>query len=320
MQKRMLIIDQLNLFFRCYIVNPALSLNGQPIGGLMGVVKSLQKICRETKPDKIVICWDGEGGSKKRKLMDKKYKAGRNPIRLNRDVRNLTESEERQNKLWQMQRLVEYFNCMPLAQLIYSGIEADDIIAQITHMPQYKDWQKVIVSSDKDFFQLLNDNTVLYRPIQKEVLNKNSIIEKTGVHPNNIALARAMIGDRSDNLDGIGNMGFKTVNKRFPFLAEEKTRTIQDIVDYSKSMLSEGSLKAYKNVIDNEHILQRNYKMMQLYTPSLSIDSKKSIADILENADNSFNKTEIVKMMHNDGMPELNWSELQSCFRRIALN
>jgi len=320
MQKRMLIIDQLNLFFRCYIVNPALSLNGQPIGGLMGVVKSLQKICRETKPDKIVICWDGEGGSKKRKLMDKNYKAGRNPIRLNRDVRNLTESEERQNKLWQMQRLVEYFNCMPLAQLIFSGIEADDIIAQITHMPQYKDWQKVIVSSDKDFFQLLNDNTVLYRPIQKEVLNKNSIIEKTGVHPNNIALARAMIGDRSDNLDGIGNMGFKTVNKRFPFLAEEKTKTIQDVVEYSKSMLSEGSLKAYKNVVDNEHILQRNYKMMQLYTPSLSIDSKKSIADILENADNSFNKTEIVKMMHNDGMPELNWNELQSCFRRIALN
>jgi 5'-3' exonuclease len=70
-QKRLLVIDQLNLFFRSYIVNPTLSTDGHPVGGLVGVIKSLQKICREVNPDKIIICWDGEGGSKKRKLMKK---------------------------------------------------------------------------------------------------------------------------------------------------------------------------------------------------------------------------------------------------------
>ena len=91
---RMLIIDQLNLFFRNYIVNPSLSLQGQPIGGLRGCIQSLQKLVRETSPDVIIICWDGAGGSKKRKLLQKDYKAGRKPIRLNRAVKNLSEQQE----------------------------------------------------------------------------------------------------------------------------------------------------------------------------------------------------------------------------------
>ncbi len=320
MQKRLLVIDQLNLFFRSYIVNPSLSANGQPIGGLAGVIKSLQKICRETKPDKVVICWDGEGGSKKRKLMNKDYKAGRKPIRLNRDIRNLSESEERTNKIWQMQRVVEYYNCMPLIQLIFSGIEADDIIAEIVQMPEYKDWQKVIVSSDKDFYQLLDNNTVLYRPVQKQVMNKNKILEQFKIHPNNFALARAMAGDRSDNLEGIGGAGLKTISKRFPFLSEEKSKTIADVVDYSKQQLQENSLKVYQSVLNKKDILERNYQMMQLYAPSLNINAKKSIREIMKDADISFNKTEVLKMMTVDGFGDFDWTELQAFFRRIALD
>ena len=151
---RVLIIDQLNLFFRNYIVNPSLSQHGFPIGALRGCIQSLQKIARETKPDMIVICWDGEGGSKKRKLLKKDYKAGRKPIRLNRNVRNLTEQEEVENKVWQQMRLVEYYNALPVVQFMFRGTEADDIIAHVAQLPQFKNWQKVIVSSDKDFFQL----------------------------------------------------------------------------------------------------------------------------------------------------------------------
>jgi len=67
-QPRVLIIDALNMYFRAYIVDPSLSSNGQPIGGVKGFLKILQKLVRETKPDQIVIAWDGAGGSQKRKL------------------------------------------------------------------------------------------------------------------------------------------------------------------------------------------------------------------------------------------------------------
>ena len=101
----------------------------------------------------------------------------------------MTEQEEFENKLWQQTRIIEYYNEMPIAQFKFKSIEADDIIAHLCQMPELSDHQKIVVSSDKDFFQLLDDKTVLYRPIQKEILNKNSIwyssIKKISHFPNN---------------------------------------------------------------------------------------------------------------------------------------
>ena len=69
MSKRILIIDALNMMYRNYIVDPSISTNGAPIGGLKGFMKSLQKLVRETKPDDIIICWDGEGFRALKRMM-----------------------------------------------------------------------------------------------------------------------------------------------------------------------------------------------------------------------------------------------------------
>ena len=75
--KRLIVIDALNMYFRAYIVNPSLSTNGQPIGGVKGFLGILQKLIRESKPDGIVICWDGPGGSQRRKSQDKSKRINR---------------------------------------------------------------------------------------------------------------------------------------------------------------------------------------------------------------------------------------------------
>ena len=317
---RMLIVDQLNLFFRNYIVNPSLSLQGQPIGGLRGCIQSLQKLVRETKPDMIVICWDGAGGSKKRKLLKKDYKAGRKPIRLNRAIKNLSTEQEIENKVWQQMRLVDYYNQLPVLQFMFDSTEADDVIAYISKSPRYKDWEKIIVSSDKDFFQLLDNKTVLMRPIQKEVLNKNSIIDRFGIHPNNFAMARALVGDKSDNIEGLGGIGLKTAAKRFPMLAEEKSVTFDCMTDFCRDQLKERTIKAYTNVLQNEDLLRRNYHMMQLYTPIMSIDAKKTIHETLEEPDTSFNKTQLIKYMMQDGFGETNFIELFAHCKKISVD
>ena len=318
--KRILIIDQLNLFFRNYIVNPSLSQNGQPIGGLRGCFQSIQKIVRESKPDLIITCWDGEGGSAKRKLMKKDYKAGRKPIRLNRGIRNMSEQQEMENKIWQQTRLIEYYNQTPIIQFMYKGIEADDIIAFLSNMKELKGAEKLIISSDKDFFQLLDDKTVLYRPIQKEVLNESKIIEKFDIHPTNFALARAMAGDKSDNIEGVGGLGLKTIAKRFPMLKESQQVTIDDLLEHAQLKEQETNIKAYSRVVDKIDIVERNYKMMQLYTPILTIDAKKSIKETMSDPDLSFNKTQLLKMMLTDGFGEINFIELFQNFNRISLD
>ena len=152
--KRVMIIDALNAYLRAYIVDPSLSSNGQPIGGIKGFLKILQKLVRDMNPDQVVVVWDGPNGSRKRKTMDKNYKEGRKPIRLNRAFHNLTDDEELQNKMWQQGRIIQYLNNMPIIQSMIEEVEADDIIAYITQMKYYEGWQKIIVSNDKDFMQL----------------------------------------------------------------------------------------------------------------------------------------------------------------------
>jgi len=315
--KRVMIIDALNQFLRAYIVNPTLSTNGDPIGGTVGFLKILQKLCREIKPDRVVICWDGKGGSRKRKLINKNYKEGRKPIRLNRDIKNLTEEEELQNKVWQQLRLIEYLNNFPITQLVSDGAEADDVISFVAQMSDFKGWQKVIVSSDKDFFQLLDDETVVYRPIQNEVLNKKMIVEKYGIHPTNFALARAIVGDKSDNLDGIKGVGLPTIAKRLPFLAEEKTYAINDITDFCEN--SNSTLKAYQSIIEGEEIIKENYKLMQLYSPSIAVQNKTKIKYAIRETELTFNKTATNGMMLEDGIGKTSWNDLFITFKRIIL-
>ena len=313
--KRVLIIYALNAYLRAYIVNPSLSLNGQPIGGIKGFFMILQKLVRETSPDEVVIIWDGPDGSRKRKTMDKNYKSGRKPIKLNRAFHNLTDDEELKNKIWQQTRLIEYLNEMPIVQAMIPEVEADDIIAYVSRLPYYKGWQKLIVSNDKDFMQVCDDETILLRPVKGEYLNIRRIIEQTGVHPTNMALARAIIGDSSDNLPGIRGVGFGTVKKRLSFLSEEKTYNIDDVIEHCESV--ESDLKFYSNIVEGKDLIEHNYKMMQLYAPQMSIQSKLHVKESIETFESTFNKTEIIGMMREDGFGELNWEDLKEKLNRI---
>ena len=316
-KKRLLIIDSTNQFLRAYIVDPSLSTNGDPIGGVKGYLKILQKTVREVKPDLVVIVWDGPGGSAKRAKMVKDYKAGRKPIRLNRNL-NLPEYQQEENKKWQHIRCIEYLNNLPVLQFAQPDVEADDVISFIARHQDFKDWQKVILSSDKDFIQLCDNSTVLYRPTQKEILNNKDIVEKYGVHPNNFALARAIDGDRSDNLKGVPGAGMATVAKRLPFLVESKDYTIDDIKKYCEERA--GKFKFYDNVVDNIKLVSKNYQIMQLYSPIISYKAMKEIEFTLRNSKMMLNRTGMIKMMFEDGFGDGNWDDLYRIMKRIVVS
>ena len=314
--KRVMIIDCMNIYLRSYIVDPSLSQNGVPIGGFKGFLKTLQKLCREVKPDKVIVAWDCGGGSRKRKRIDKNYKAGRTPVRLNREVRNLTLREEQDNKVWQQIRLSEYLNELPVIQYCIEDVEADDIISYLVQNKRLRDWQKIIISSDKDFYQLCDDKTIIYRPTQKEILNKYSVVEQFGIHPNNFALARAIAGDPSDNLRGIKGAGLKTISKRFSFMREEQDYLIEDIVKHCEDV--EKPLLVHKRILEDIDVIKKNYRLMQLYSPSLSPTVKSKVNYTLENADMAFNLTELRKMMMIDGFGEWDNMDLTIAMRKIV--
>jgi 5'-3' exonuclease len=207
---------------------------------------------------------------------------------------------------------------VPVIQLVLESVEADDLIAYTVQDNIYKGWQKIIISSDKDFFQLCDDETVVYRPIQKKVVNRNSILEEYKIHPTNFALARAMVGDRSDNLEGVRGVGLTSVAKRFSFLAEDKTYFVSDIMDHCEAVDSD--LKIYKNIASNKDLVAENYKLMQLYSPSISPQGKMKMRYALDNFVPEFNQTGVVTMMIKDGFGVWDCTDLFAFFRRVVSN
>lgn len=313
--KKILIVDALNLFIRSYVVNPSISKQGQPIGGIVGSLKSLQKISRETKPDKIIFAWDGPGGSRKKKALHKDYKEGRNPLRLNRNVKVLDDKQEFENRIWQQLKTFEYLNLCPVIQLMEENVEADDLISFIVQHKEFKDCVKVIVSSDKDFIQLLDDKTILMRPVQDEILNKNRVLEEFNIHPNNFALARSIAGDKSDNLEGVRGVGLVSLAKKFPILAEQNRYTVDDILEKCETTKVDG--KIFESILADKDKVYLNYQIMQLYQPNMSLQAQSKVDYVLENFNPEFNKTDFLKSSILDGFADLNLNELFTTFNRI---
>jgi DNA polymerase-1 len=313
--KRVMIIDALNQFLRAYIVNPTLTSNGNPIGGVIGFLNILGKLCREIKPDQVMICWDSPGGSLKRRQMNKGYKAGRKPIKKNYEVDGMDEQSEYENKIWQQETLIHILNHMPVQQFLLHGSEADDIVSFLVGSPRLKGFQKVIVSADKDFIQLLDDETVMYRPIQDEVLNCPVIVEKFNISPQNFVLARILTGDKSDNLDGIRGVGLKTAAKRFPFLKEEKAHLLSDLKTYCEE--TEETQKIYTDVLEQWEKVEDNYKIMNLVPPLISASESMKIKAILKDFDFTLNATELKKTSINYGFASYDWSRLIGIMKGI---
>ena len=313
--KNLVIIDGLNMFLRSYIINPTIDPKGNMIGGAVGFLKSLQKSCNDFEPDEIIIAWDGQGGSQKRKDMNKGYKAGRKPVRFNRRMFELSEIEEEDNKAYQHVRLMEYLNEMPIIQLIIDYVEADDIIAYLNSHEKYQDYHKYIISSDKDFFQLVSDKTSLYRPIQKKLVKEADLLSEHGIHPNNFALARAIAGDKSDNLDGVPRVGLKTIKSRFPFMASEEVQTVKMLTEYCESL--DKKISVHTKIIEHAGLIQDNYDIMQLYDPLIGGNAIRQIDYAVENFEPEFKKIEFQRLLMADGQITMRLDNLYRILRKI---
>ena len=315
--KKVMIIDGLNMFLRSYIVVPSMDPRGNPSGGTYGFMKSLQKICGKFQPDEIVVCWDGQGGSQKRKEIDKNYKEGRSPVRFNRRLIDLSPEETEKNKYNQQMRLMEYLNDLPVIQTMIDFVEADDCISYIAQHKRYNEWEKIIVSSDKDFFQLIAKDVRLYRPIQDQIVTYESLIEEFKIHPKNFALARAMVGDKSDNLPGVPRVGMKTVASKFDFLIENKPYEVEDVISSCKAVNKK--LKFHENILKSEELVNKNYKIMQLYSPSISKIHKDQINFSLKEFEPKMEKLELMKKLHYDGINSASLNVLFNSMKKITL-
>jgi len=264
-----LLVDATNNFLRNWTVVPTINSNGVANGGVVGFLRSLGYFVNLSQPSKVILVWDGPGGSKRRKAIKEEYKGNRSPPRINREYDFSADNPE-QNKIDQRLRLGQYLKDLPVIEITIPDIEADDVIAYLS--AYYSDDDIVIASGDKDFYQLITDRIKIFSPTAKEFIDIDSVYRRYTIYPNNFCLARAVIGDKSDNLKGVKGIGEKKLLKFFPCFSEKNTINLQYFFE-----LCEQNLEKYKLFLDYKDIIIDNHKVMQLASPIISATSVQRI-------------------------------------------
>ena len=282
---KVLIIDGLNTFIRVFSVIPTTNDDGVHVGGIVGFLKSIGYVINMVSPTRVIIVFDGKGGSNRRRKIYPEYKQNRKTkYRVNRTYDFASQEDERQNMIMQLQRCVEYLDTLPVTVLSYDNIEADDTIGYLCKQVLTES-EIVVMSTDKDFLQLANGRTKIWSPTKKKLYDEDAVFDEFGITAKNYIWYRVLDGDKSDNINGVRGLGLKTIRKKLPFLTENKICNIDDITD----ILPESS-----------DIIKRNYDLMQLQDVNISGSTKTKIIERVNQPINKLVKYKFEKMFLED--------------------
>ena len=293
-----LIVDALNLFTRHYIANPTMSAGGRHIGGMAGFLRNIQLLAEKISPTNIYIIWEG-GGSIRRRAIYPEYKGGRRPPKLNRFYADSI-PDTTQNRNYQVALTVEALKHVPVGQLYISDCEADDVIGYLAAR-KFLSKNCVIVSSDKDFYQLIDDRVSQWSPGQKAFVTSESVMKRFGIPPHNFCTARCFCGDPSDSLPGIKGAGFKTLGRRFPELLQSDFVSVSEIIKLSEQQHAHRPLLLYKRIIEGADIALRNWKLMHLDTGNLAATQIQKIESYLDTFSPNCDKIGLMRMLVREG-------------------
>ena len=287
---KVMIVDGLNLFIRCFGAVPTLNDNGEHVGGITGCLLSLGALIRNNKPTRVLVVFDGKGGSTRRKKMYKGYKEGRTGLTK---VNRLVGYEDLEDQAESMKRnfngLIKYLELLPVDLCYIDYIEADDIMAYAARHIFKK--EVLIVSSDKDFLQLVDDRISVYLPTKKKMMFKEDVKELYGVPSKNLVYYRIFDGDKSDNIPGVKGIGPKTLINKLDFLQSDGL-TLDTLLE-RVSLMDDEKLKT--KILANTDTLKLNYDLMQLSEPIMGASITSNVRKIIESPINQLNSFEFKK-------------------------
>ncbi|RWZ78426.1 MAG: DNA polymerase I [Candidatus Microsaccharimonas sossegonensis] len=199
--KRLAVIDGKSVFYRGYYAMPGLSLpDGTPTGGVFGFISIAIELIKKLEPDYVAVAWDikGTSAAKRLEIFDG-YKLGRTKPQ-----------EDFYAQLPILREVLEAFN-WPLYEL--DRYEADDIMGTFAAQAKKEGVEACLVTGDYDLLQLIDDNTGVYitRTGSTDLVRYDAAAfeAKYGIKVNQFIDYKALVGDSSDNIPGVSNIGPK---------------------------------------------------------------------------------------------------------------
>jgi DNA polymerase-1 len=295
---RILIIDGLNTFIRSFVVVPTVNDNGVHVGGITGFLMSIAYAIRNIKPTRVIICFDGKGGSQRRRKLFPNYKSSRRVKHRMTRINDFNSVEdERIAMAQQLQRLAQYLETLPITVLSPENIEADDAMAYISQQ-LYPESQCILMSTDRDFLQLVDDRVQVWSPTKKKFYFKDTIQDEFGISHKNFLMYRVLTGDSSDDIPGIRGAGTKTLQRRLPILFEDNRIELEDLYNYISD--SGDKTKLAQQILDSKDQLELNHRLMQLHDVDISGHSKTSIMESVRRPIPTLAKPKFLSMILED--------------------
>lgn len=297
-----LLIDGDNLFKIGFHGVRDLFSSGEHLGGIYYFVSTIRKFLENHNHDKVVVFWDGNSNSSIRKAIYPQYKANR------KESMNQYKYE---SYLSQKNRVKQYLEEMFVRQVEMSNNEADDLIAFYCKIAV--DEQIIIFSADKDLSQLISKNVTIYSPVTKNYYKFGDKISfnKVEVPHFNVLLCKVLVGDKSDNIEGVEGLGEKTLLKFFPELSD-KSFTIPEILYIAANIIQNKKSKVISNILTGktksgilgEQLFEINQKIVDLSNPLITEEGKMLVkqiySDTLDPTDRGYKN--LMRMMMDDGM------------------
>lgn len=193
------LVDGSSYLFRAYhALPPLMTSKNQPTGAIKGVVSMIRKLEQDFPGSKMVVVFDAKGKTFRHDLYEQ-YKANRPPMPEDLGV--------------QIAPIHEIVRAMGLPLLIVEGVEADDVIGTLAYEATSKGIDVVISTGDKDMAQLVSDHVTLINTMTDTRMDREGVVEKFGVTPEQIVDYLALVGDKVDNIPGVNKCGPKTAVK-----------------------------------------------------------------------------------------------------------
>jgi DNA polymerase-1 len=195
-EKKLYLIDGNSLVYRSYYAIRFLSTSkGFPTNAIYGFVSTLRKLMNQEKPSYLGIVFDVKGPTIRHKAF-KDYKAHRKPMPDDLSV--------------QIPVIKKVIKALNIPCFEHEDYEADDVLGSLALQASRKNIPSVIVTTDKDLFQLVDKHTTVYNPAKEIHLDENKVKEQFGASPSQVTDVLALWGDPSDNIPGVPGIGEKT--------------------------------------------------------------------------------------------------------------
>lgn len=205
-KKKLFLLDAYALIYRAFFAfakNPRINSKGLDTSAILGFTNTIVEVIRKEKPTHIAVCFDRKAPTF-RHIEFKEYKANRDPT-----------PDGIVQAIPYIDRLLD---CMNIPRLYLDGFEADDVIGTLAKKAEKEDFQVYMMTSDKDFAQLVSENIFMYRPGNKwsptQVWGIKEVLEKFQIQKVlQVIDFLGMMGDAVDNIPGLPGVGKKTAQK-----------------------------------------------------------------------------------------------------------